>query len=64
MTLFPESLAQIKYRTQDLELTLFGFLRVKKYLRNIPDGSSLYDVPDDKLPDSLILGAGLKIVSN
>ena len=30
------------------------------YLRNVPDGCGLHDVPDDELPDSLILGAGLK----
>lgn len=31
------------------------------YLRDIPNSCSLYDVPDDKLPDGLVLRASLNI---
>ena len=32
--------------------------RVDRSLRDVPDGRSLDDVPDDELPDGLVLGAG------
>ena len=36
-------------------------INLRIYLRDIPNSSSLYDVPDDKLPDGLVLGASLNI---